>query len=81
VAPFSTGSGYFAIIFPGNTEDFRGYRETLPLEAAAQTYSTLTDRDGSFHLRLSGLAPGHLTIQGKYGGDDGHWSTYSRVEQ
>ena len=53
----------------------------FPWRAAAQTYSTLTDRDGSFHLRLSGLAPGHLTIQGKYGGDDGHWSTYSRVEQ
>jgi hypothetical protein len=78
VAPSSTGSGYFMLIFQDGTGEF--LREEIPLKAGTVPLgSATTDGTGSYALAIGSLGDAGVVLEATYAGDAQHWPGYARV--
>lgn len=80
VAPITSGSGYFFIIFLG-ANGKETSRETLPIEPATLTLAQIrTNSDGEFSLTWRPPTHAGYLISFYYEGDDEHWPAYASLQ-
>ncbi len=78
ISPQSAGSGYLAIFFSDNQQEFK--RETIPLAPGIiQLGAATTDAQGAFVIPLKPLPKGKLLLEASYAGSDLFWPAYASL--
>jgi len=76
VAPFSEGSGYFAVIFLGPNTEIRRFQ--IPLKpGTASIGKMVTDSSGAYALRVDSPHAWRAFYEAWYAGDDTFWPAYA----